>query len=639
VDKKSMIGMGLIAVILGAWLFMSGPSKEQIAERKRKQDSIELAQKKVVEEEAKKIVQKLETAVDTSAQIKAPELLSDSARMVIANEAYKDFGVSAKGTEEIVTVENEFIKAYISTKGAKVIKVELKKYKRADGTEPLVLFDKDSLDFSLKLDAYERSRILSTDSFYFKPSEKSVSVSGATSKSVTFKLETSKPGSYIEYTYALKGNDYMMNFDIRFVGMDKIISSNVDEMILSWKMSLPSQEKYIEKEREAATAYFKFTVDEPDYINARKDEEKNLNEAPIKWVSFKQQFFNASLIAETEFLKDGSFIKTSSRPNSNKIVKVIATDLGIPYNHSPNEKFAMKFYFGPTHFNTLKQYNYDLEEIIPTGWSVFSYINKWLVIPLFDWLSMLNYGMVILILTLIVKVILLPIAYKTYMSGARMRVLKPETDAINVKYANGGDPMKKQQETMALYRKAGVNPLSGCLPLLLQFPILIALFNFVPAAIELRQKGFLWADDLSTYDSIWTFGQVPVINSVYGDHVSLFALLMFASTIIYTWMNSAMLAPQQNAQMPGMKFMMYFMPVIFLAVMNSYAAGLSWYYFLANMFTFLQTWIMKKVIDDKKIRAKIEANMKKPVKVSNFQKRLEEMSKQRQQQLSQSKKR
>lgn len=633
-DKKSLIGLSLIAVILGAWLFMSGPSKEQIARNKQKQDSIALVQKKLAEEEAKKIVQQTQTIQDT---IKSVSVLSDSAKNALKTDAYKDFAVAAQGTNELVTIENDLLKAYISTKGAQVVKVELKKYNRPGKTEPLVLFDRDSLQFALKLDAYERSRILSTDSFYFKPSEKNLTVSGSSSKSISFKLETAKQGSYIEYIYSIKGDDYMLGCDIKFVGMDKIISSNVDQMMLNWKMTLPQQEKYVTKEREVATAYFKFTVDDPDYINPRKDEDKPLNDAPIKWVCFKQQFFNATLIAETEFLKDGSFVKTSSRPNSKDIVKVINSDLGIPYNHTPSEKFGMKFYFGPTHFNTLKVYNYDLETIIPTGWSVFSYLNRWMVIPLFNWLGSLNMGVVILILTLIVKIILLPIAYKTYMSGARMRVLKPETEAINAKFADNKDPMKKQQETMALYRKAGVNPLSGCLPLLLQFPILIALFNFVPAAIELRQQGFLWADDLSTYDSIWTFGEVPIINSIYGDHVSLFAMLMFVSTIIYTWMNSSMLTPQQGTQMPGMKFMMYFMPVIFLAVMNSYAAGLSWYYFLANMFTFLQTWLMKKFISDEKIRAEIDANMKKPVKVSNFQKKLEEM--QKKQQLNQGKKR
>lgn len=626
-DKKSLIGLGLIAVILGIWLFMSGPSKEQIARNKQKQDSITNVQKQLAEEEAKKIVQQTQTIQDT---LKPATVLNDSVKNALKVDAYKDFAVAAQGTEEIVTIENELLKAYISTKGAQVVKVELKKFSRSGQTAPLVLFENDSLQFAIKLDAYERSRILSTDSFYFKPSEKNITVSGTTSKSISFKLETSKPGSYVEYVYSLKGDDYMLGYDVKFVGMDKIISSNVDQMTLNWRMTLPQQEKYIEKEREVATAYYKFTVDEPDYINPRTDEDKPLNDAPIKWISFKQQFFNSTLIAETEFLKDGSFVKTGSRTNTSNVVKVINSDLGIPYNHTPSEKFAMKFYFGPNDYKTLKGYGNDLEQIIPTGWSIFSYINRWMVIPLFDWLGNMNMGIVILILTLIVKIILLPIAYKTYMSGARMRVLKPETEAINAKFKDG-DPMKKQQETMALYRKAGVNPLSGCVPLLLQFPILIALFAFIPAAIELRQKGFLWADDLSTYDSIWTFGKVAVINSIYGDHVSLFALLMFVSTLVYTYMNSSMMAPQQGTQMPGMKFMMYFMPVIFLAVMNSYAAGLSWYYFLANMFTFLQNWVIKKIVSDEKVRAEIDANMKKPVKVSSFSKKLEEMAKKQQQ--------
>jgi YidC/Oxa1 family membrane protein insertase len=633
VDKKSLIGLGLIALILGSWLFMSGPSKEQIARNKQKQDSVAAVQQKLAEEEAKKIVENTKT---TTADTVKETILSDSAKAALQNDAYRDFSVSAKGTEELITLENDVIKAYISTKGAQVVKVELKKYTRSGQNVPLILFDKDSTNFSLKLDAYERSRMLSTDSFYFKPSEKSLVATGA-NKPLTFKLETSKPGSYIEFVYTLKAGDYMLACDIRFVGMEKIISSNVDQMTLNWRMNLPSQEKYIVKEREFATAFYKFTVDEPDNINPFTEEEKALNDAPIKWVSFKQQFFNSTIIAQTEFLKDGSFVKTGNRPNSATIVKSVSTDLGIPFNHMPNEKFSFKFYFGPNHYNTLSAYGDGLEKIVPTGWSIFSYINKWMVIPLFNWLDTMNMGVVILILTLIVKIVLLPIAYKTYMSGARMRALKPETEAINAKYKDkNDDPMKKQQETMALYRKAGVSPLSGCIPLLLQFPILIALFAFIPAAIELRQKGFLWADDLSTYDSVWTFGEVPFIGWAYGDHVSMFALLMFVSTIIYTYMNQNLM-PQGNQQMPGMKFMMYFMPLIFLAVMNKYAAGLSWYYFLANMITFLQNWIMKKVIDDTKIRAKIEANMKKPAKVSNFSKRLEEMTRQRQAQLSQGK--
>jgi len=413
--------------------------------------------------------------------------------------------------------------------------------------------------------------------------------------------------------------------------MQNIISQTEDQLQLTWKMLFPSQEQHIELEKKAATIYWKQNNAGHDYINPTADEEKELSDADIKWVSFKQQFFNATIIADNLFNKAGSFVKLSQRPNYTEHVSAVSSELGIPFSHAPDETFSYSFYFGPNHYYTLKEYGVGLEDIIPMGWSIFSYINKWAVIPLFNWLNFLNMGLVILILTIIVKIVLLPIAYKTYMSGAKMRVLKPETDALNAKYEKNADPMKKQQEQMALYRKAGVNPLSGCIPLLLQFPILIALFSFVPAAIELRQQGFLWASDLSTYDSIWTFGYVPFINWAYGDHVSLFAMLMFVSTLVYTYMNSSMMPQQGSAQMPGMKFMMYFMPVIFLAVMNSYAAGLSWYYFLANMFTFIQNWIIKKIVSDEKIRAQLEANMKKPVKVSNFQKRLEDMAKQRQQ--------
>lgn len=620
-DKKSLIGLGLIAAILGVWLYFSGPSKEQIARNKQIKDSIELVQKKQEAIEAAKLAAIPQAAPDT---LKQTQNLSDSAKAALLTDNYRDFAVAINGKSETFVIENENVKATISNKGGQIEKVELKNYHRSGKTENLVLFDKDSTNFSLKLNTYDRSRIFSTDSFYFKPVKQ-------TTSSIVLQLQTTKAGSYIEYSYSLKPDDYVVDSEIRFVGMQNIISQTEDQLQLNWSMLYPSQEEYIVKEKKAATIYFKQAINSPDYINPVKDEEKEISEADVKWVCFKQQFFNSTIIADNVFNKAGSFIKVSSRPESPTIVKAAKTELGIPYGHTPNEKFSYKFYFGPNHYYTLKKHDWELERIIPMGWSVFSYINKWLVIPLFNWLNFLNMGLVILILTIVVKIVLLPIAYKTYMSGAKMRVLKPETDALNAKYEKNPDPMKKQQEQMGLYRKAGVNPLSGCIPLLLQFPILIALFNFVPDAIELRQQGFLWASDLSTYDSVWTFGYVPFVNWAYGDHVSLFALLMFVSTIIYTYMNSSMMPQQGSAQMPGMKFMMYFMPVIFLAVMNDYAAGLSWYYFLANMFTFLQNWIIKKIVSDEKIRAQLEANMKKPAKVSNFQKRLEEMSKQRQQ--------
>lgn len=621
-DKKSLIGLGLIAVILITWLSLSGPSKEQIARNKQLKDSIELVAKQQEELEKNKmlVAKKAQDSLN-----KTLATLPDSVKLAIASQKYKDFSVSTIGKSETVTIENENIKAYISTKGGKIEKVELKNYRRYGKTEALVLFDKDSTTQHLQFNAYGSIKVV-TDSFYFKPSEAKIVANGADTKSLTLKLETAKPGSYIEYVYTLKGNDYLVGYDVNFVGMQDIISKN--NVTFYWEQSMPSQEQHITKEREVATAYFKQIEEDADYINARKSEQKDLNESAVKWVSFKQHFFNSTIIADKEFLKEGSFVKTFENPQSKAYVKTITSELTIPYTRTANEKFAMKYYFGPNHYNTLKQYDLDLEKIIPTGWSIFSYINKWMVIPLFNLFSGLNAGIIILILTLILKTLLFPIAYKTYMSGAKMRVLKPEIDEINAKYEKNDNPMAKQQEQMSLYRRAGANPLSGCLPMLLQFPILIALFNFFPASIELRQKGFLWADDLSTYDSVYNFG-FEVWG--YGDHISLFAMMMFVSTIIYTWMNSAMLQPQQNQQMPGMKYMMYLMPVIFLAVMNSYAAGLSWYYFLANIITFLQTWLMKKFIDDGKIREQLLANMQKPEKKSSFQQKLEEMAKKQQQ--------
>lgn len=620
-DKQSLLGLGLITAILGVWLYFSGPSKEQIARNKQIKDSVELAQRKTAQAEAAKIAATIESRPESTlaAAVAVPDSVINRERQ----KTFRDFYPATQGTTEEFQIENDVLRLTISTKGGQIKKAELKDYKRAKDERPLILFEGDSSNFSLRLKAYENAQVFSTDSFYFKVIKKEAAA-------CVVRLETAKPGSFIEFSYSLNPGEYLVKSGVRMSAMQSILNGLEDQIQLNWKMQNPSQEEHVELERKANSIFYNQENAGTNNVDPLKDEEKELSDADVKWISFKQQFFNASIFADSKFSKAGSFVHQGQRPESDKVATQNSAELGIPYNHSADEQFKYSFYLGPNHFYTLKKYDVGLEEIIPMGWSVFSYINKWMVVPLFNWLSFLNMGIVILILTIVVKIVLLPIAYKTYMSGAKMRVLKPETDALNAKFEKNADPMKKQQEQMALYRKAGVNPLSGCLPLLLQFPILIALFSFVPAAIELRQKTFLWAHDLSTYDSIWDFGYVPFVNWAYGDHVSLFAMLMFVSTLAYTYMNSSMM-PQQNNQMPGMKFMMYFMPVIFLAVMNTYAAGLSWYYFLANMFTFIQNWVIKKIVSDEKIRAQLEANMKKPAKVSNFQKRLEDMAKQQQQ--------
>ncbi|HEY4798026.1 MAG TPA: membrane protein insertase YidC, partial [Bacteroidia bacterium] len=330
-------------------------------------------------------------------------------------------------------------------------------------------------------------------------------------------------------------------------------------------------------------------------------------------------------------------ISSRNEKNSTKYIKNFSANLTIPYSHKENEPFGMKFYFGPNHYQTLKKFEgLELERQIPLGWGIFGWVNRFLVIPIFNFLSSFNmsYALIILILTIVFKIILFPVAYKTYISSAKMRVLKPEIDELNAKFGKE-DALKKQQAMMTLYKKAGVSPLAGCIPALLQMPILIALVRFFPTSIELRQHGFWWVTDFSTFDSVWDFGHISVIDFIYGDHVSVWALLCTITTLIYTQMNSQLMSsPGQQQQMPGMKYMMYIMPVMFLPFLNKFSAGLSYYYTLANLISFAQMWVIRKfLVDEKKLHAQIEERKKKPVQVSSFQqrlqKRMEDVQKQR----------
>jgi len=408
----------------------------------------------------------------------------------------------------------------------------------------------------------------------------------------------------------------MLDLDVHTSGMSNIIG--YENLQLQWETNIPRQEKSLENERYATTAYYCFRDNEVSNISERKDGEKYLKE--IKWIAFKQQFFSSILINDDIF--ESADIKTQTNEESDKYVKKISASTNLKYK-GDNITIPLHFYYGPNHFKTLKSFNNEFEELIPLGWGVFGWINQYCIIWLFSVLenTNMNYGIIILLIALIIKLILFPFTYKSYISMAKMRVLKPEIDVINEKYE---DPLKRQQATMSLYSKAGANPLGGCLPMLLQLPVLIALFRFFPASVELRQKSFLWADDLSSYDSIL---DLPFHIPFYGDHVSLFTLLMTVSTIIYTKINSDMTG--SSNQMPQMKYMMYFMPIIFLGVFNNYAAALSYYYFIANVVTFGQQFAIRKLVDDNEIKRRIEESKRKPKKKSSFQKRLEEIAKQK----------
>ncbi len=545
------------------------------------------------------------------------------------------FHAARNGKEQHFSVENEVFALDFNNRGGRIAGIRLKDYLTYQKTD-LVLFNEALSDFYLQFFANNRS--VRTDQYYFEclmPEE--TSVAGDDSLQVRMRLypsamnpengENTDRNRYVEFVYTVYGNRYMMGFDVNFVEMQQLIASNTSFIDLIWNARLEQLEKSLQMESMNTAVYYKPVNDKVRYLKETRDDAKTLT-TPSKWISFKQQFFSVSLIA------DETFPSAEIRNFTQKIAPVgylkdLESVIGLPYDGTAQQHIGMALYAGPNKYRTLRTFNLDLERQIPLGWSFFlmQWINRVAVIPVFDFLETkgLHYGLIILILTILLKIVIFPLTYKSYASSAKMRVLQPEVAEINKKYPKPEQAMDKQRATMALYKKAGVSPMSGCIPMLLQFPIVLAMFRFLPASIELRQKSFLWADDLSAYDSVLN---LPFNIPFYGDHISLFALLMALSNLLYTHMTMKQQA--QTNQMPGMKFMMYFMPVMLLFFLNSYASGLNYYYCLSMLFTFLQMFFIRRMIDDQKVLAKIQENKKKPVKKSKFQMRLEEMARRQQ---------
>ena len=532
------------------------------------------------------------------------ENTSENTPLEIDNVIFKQ----EKNTEtQIKVLENEKIKISISSLGGKISSVILKEFTTHDSL-PLDLFVADSSKFNLQFFSNE---LVNTSDLNF------IAIEELNTIKMRLMIDSL---NYFEYIYSLTEDDYLIDFDINVIGMQNIISKNVNYMNLQWEMSAPQTEKSKSNQEMYTGVQYQYNSNnEVDYLSFNSTDEDKIN-SKLNWVAFKQQFFSAILIAKDGFQKPT--ILSSKKYEKSEHIKRMSAVFELPFNHKSEEQLNFQFYFGPNHYKTLKSYGRSFEELIPLGWGIFGWVNQYVVINIFDFLNkyFTNYGIIILLLTIIIKLVLSPFTYKAYLSQAKMKVLKPEIDKLNDKFKGKKDPMKMQQETMNLYRKAGVNPMGGCLPMLFQFPILIAMFRFFPASIELRQKSFLWADDLSSYDSIMS---LPFEIPFYGDHVSLFTLLMTISTLMYTRMNTSM----ATGQMAQMKWMMYLMPIMFLGFFNNYAAGLSYYYFLANMITFSQQFLMKRMIDENAILAQIEKNKKNPKKKSSFQKKLEELQK------------
>ncbi|MBJ10014.1 MAG: membrane protein insertase YidC [Flavobacteriales bacterium] len=595
-DRNSITGIILIALLVVGYNIIYPPVVE---EKTNEQDNTSTT---VIVEETIEEKPTSEVADTNNESMSSEERISK----------YGAFAMSAYGSDDTIIIENDKLELHISAKGGRITAAILKEYQTSDSL-PLNLIDKDSSAFNLKF--FSENRVINTEDLYFTSNKHS-------SQSVSMKL-MAEGNRFLEYVYTLKEGDYMMDFHVNSNGLNSLIPSNQNALELDWVLNLPHTEKSLDNERMYSTVYYKYLNDDVDYLSETKNEEEELN-GKAQWIGFKHQFFSSVLINNNGFDRS-AIIKAETHEGSKKFVRELSANITLPYTHKSEESIPLQFYFGPNHYQSLSTYNMDLERMIPLGWGIFRWVNKYAVIPMFNWLdnSITNYGIIILIMTIIIKMVLAPFTLKAYKSQAKMKVLKPEMDKIQEKHKEK-DPMKAQQEVMALYKKTGVNPLGGCLPMLLQMPILFAMFRFFPASIELRQKSFLWADDLSSYDSIMS---LPFEIPFYGDHVSLFTLLMTVSTILYTRMNSQMSGPQ----MAQMKWMMYLMPIMFLGFFNNYAAGLSYYYFLANMITFGQQFVMRKFfIDENAIIAQIENNKKKPTKKSKFQKRLEEMARKQQ---------
>lgn len=632
-NKTNIIGMVLIFGIMIAYSYWMMPSEQELKEAQYRRDSITMVQRTNDSLVQLRMEQQL-IKQQSDSLVRAMQPVEDK---VDANKGrYGVFAGASVGKDDDYILENDKLRVTVSSKGGRVTHVELKEFRSHDSL-PLVLMVKDSSEFNLKF--FAQSRNINTQELYFQPQSAGekhhLKVSGDETLNFSMRLYTDSDssvhnsGQYLEYSYTLRGDDYMVDMSMNLVNMDQVIDMRNGYLDLEWMSTLRQQEKNIENEQNNSTIYYKPNEDDVDKLNERKDDEEVID-SRLKWVSFKQQFFASTLVAGEHFL-NAELTSKKQWENKPGYVKTMHAALGIPVRNVAQQRVAMQFYFGPTKYRVLESYDMQLEDQVPLGWGILNWINRFAVLNVFNFLEQFNwnYGIIILVLTILLKLVLFPIAYKTYLSSAKMRVLKPEVEAINEKFPKKEDAMKKQQAVMQLYKKAGANPASGCVPMLLQMPILIAMFRFFPAAFELRQESFLWATDLSTYDSILDLSfKIPF----YGDHVSLFTLLMTISTLIYTKMNNDMMGGTSN-QMPGMKTMMYMMPIMFLGFFNNYSAGLSYYYLLANVITFSQMFIFRKMINEDKLRKKIEANKKKPVKKSKWQQRMENMQKMQQQQL------
>ena len=682
-DKNTLIGMLLMGVVIFGFMWLNQPSEAEMAERQRQLDSIAAVQRDNDRQTLiagnvdtlsadditllTNVLQNLpaehasinnegvvlslkdgkingtvsvadttvtwdEVIAGTSKNPATHNLAVQAVQKALDVYAKNgSFAASLTGNEEFVTLENDSLKVELSTKGGIIAKATLKGYKTYK-TPQLVLFDKGDNDYSFTLS--NNTQRFETKNFYFTPKKLNDST-------VVMNLQLDG-GAQWGLKYTLVPGSYMVRMEMVQQHMSRIIPLNINLVDLDWHQKISRHEFGKQFEERNSGIYYKFAGEDGDvkYTSESSNDEKEIKEK-LKWVSAKNQFFSTVLISDSVFsTAQFNSAVTKDTPDYEDYLKDVNIHTLVPYSSDKDVPASFYFYMGPNRYHMLSSYDkyspkedLKLTHLIPLGWKLFRWINTGIIIPVFDWLGkfMTNYGLIILVLTIILKIVLSPLTYKTYISQAKMRFLAPDIAKINEKYPNPEDAMKKQQKTMELYRLAGANPMGGCLPMLLQMPILIAMFTFFPSSIELRGQSFLWANDLSAPDKIveWST-HIPFISSTFGNHISLFCLLMTVTNIIYTYITTKSQAQSQS--MPGMKAMMYLMPLMFLVFFNNYASGLSYYYFISLLITILQTYSCRLFITEDKVRATMAANAAKPKKKSKWMARLEEAQKMQQQQ-------
>ncbi len=598
-DKAARTGLLLIGLLLLVYFFVTNPTRKDVENYNTKKDSLALVTKQ--QDSVREIAPEI---IKTSDSTKT--LIQDSLRAIQLGS----FGKLAEGVNEECVIENDVLKIILNTKGGNIRSVQLKKFRRADGTD-LILLESGYNNFNISFPTRQAQTVKTSD-LYFSPSAKH-------GESISLTASLDENTSLVQ-TYSLKQGSYLVGYDLKFDGMNSIINSQ--SLQLDWSARIPKQEKALTQEMQTTTIYYKQPDKDVDNISESKETTEDFP-YDLKWIGFKQNFFNSTIISDKAFSTSKLTVKNI---NSGNYVKELSTTSYLPFNASQAKNdYALQFYFGPNDYNILKESHLGMEKMVNVGWGLFGWVNMFITIPIFEFLSkfITNFGIIILLLTLIIKLALFPMVYGSYKSMAKMKVLKPDIDLLNEKFKD--DAQRRQQETMKLYKKAGVSPLGGCLPMLLQLPFLMSMFQFFPSCIDLRQQGFLWCTDLSTYDSILNLGtNIPF----YGDHVSLWTILMTLVTLAMTfWSNQFSTQPKEY------KWIGYVMPVIFLGIFNNYSAGFSYYSTIATAMTLGQQLIARRLVDDNKLLAKIEENRKRPESQtkSAFQRRLDDAMKQQQQ--------